>query len=76
MAELVDPEKLISVAQVAHEYGYNARYLSRAASEGKFKSWYVASTWVTTRELLEEYIRTAPPAGRRPHQKIPKTRKR
>ncbi len=63
--------KLKSVAQLAVELGYNAQYFAHLAAEQKFKAWRIGNTWASTKELLQEYIRTAPPSGPRP--KIPAT---
>ena len=64
MAESIDPEKLVSVAQVAKEFGYSPNYFSNLAAEKKFKAWRIGNTWATTREIIESYIKNAPPAGR------------
>jgi len=63
MAEFVDPEKLVSVAQMAAQFGYHPKYFSKLASEKKFKAWRIGNIWVTTRESIESYIRTAPSPG-------------
>lgn len=72
MAELVDPEKLASVAQIARELGYSPNYFSELAATKKLKAWRIGNTWATTREIVEEYIRNVPPAGR-PPQKLHKS---
>jgi len=64
MADLVDPEKLVSVAQVAKEYGYHPKYFSKLAAEGKIRAWRIGNTWASTRQLIDTYVRSAPPAGR------------
>jgi len=71
MAELVDPEKLVSVAQVAKEYGYSPNYFANLAAEGKIKAWRIGNTWATTREIIEAYVNSAAPPGR---PKMPKRR--
>jgi hypothetical protein len=68
MAELIDPDKLVSLPEMAKEYGYNPKYLSRLASEKKIRAWSVGHTWITTRELFEEYVKSAPPPG--PRKKV------
>ena len=65
MATPIDPDKLVSLPQVAKDFGYNSAYLSKLAGEGKLKAWHVGNTWITTRELIEAYIRSAPPPGRK-----------
>jgi len=74
MGESIDPAKLVSIAQVAKEFGYSRTQLSRVAAAGKIKAWRVGDSWVTTRELVEEYIRTNPKAGR-PSRKPSKKRR-
>jgi hypothetical protein len=64
MAELVDPKKLKSVAQLAIEYGFDRKYLSRLASTGKLKAWFIADSWITTDEILTQYLKTRPSRGR------------
>lgn len=64
MAELVDPEKLVSVAQVAREYDYHPKYLVRIASTGKMRAWRIGNVWATTREHIIEYLKTVPSPGR------------
>ncbi len=64
MADLIDPDELVSVAQVAKEYGYNPHYFANLASERKFKAWRIGYTWATTREIIEAYIKVTPPPGR------------
>lgn len=65
MADLIDPEKLKSVAQFALEFGYSPKYFANLAAQKKFKSWRIGNTWATTKEIIQEYIRTAPPPGPR-----------
>ena len=64
MADPIDPDKLVSLPQVAKEYGYNPAHLSKLASIGKIKAWHIGNTWITTREYIEEYIQSAPRPGR------------
>ena len=64
MADLIDPDKLRSVAQIAKELGYSPNYFSVLATTKKFKAWHIGNTWASTREIVEEYIKNAPPAGR------------
>lgn len=64
MAELVDPEKLVAVTQVAHEYGYHPKYFTQLASAGKIKAWRIGNIWASTRENIEAYLQSAPSPGR------------
>ena len=64
MAELVDPEKLVSLPQLAKEFGYNPNYLSNLAAQKKFKAWHIGNSWITTREHLEEYLKNKSTVGR------------
>ena len=66
MADLIDPEKLKSVAQLAGELNYNPQYFAHLAAEKKFQAWRIGNTWASTKEIIQEYIRTAPPSGPRP----------
>jgi hypothetical protein len=65
MADLIDPEKLKSVAQLATELGYSPNYFANLAAQEKFKAWRIGNTWATTKEIVQEYIRTALPPGPR-----------
>ena len=72
-ARPIDPEKLVSISEVAREYGYHPSYLSRLAASGRLQAWKFAKTWVTTREAIETYVRSTPQPGR-PKQKRSKRR--
>ena len=65
MADLIDPTQLKSVAQLAAEFGYSPKYFANLAAAEKFKAWRIGNTWATTKEIVQEYIRTAPPPGPR-----------
>ena len=64
MAKYVDPEKLVSVTDVAREFGYHPNYLVRLAKEEKFLAWRVGKIWITTRDHISEYIQSAPPSSK------------
>lgn len=64
MAKLIDPNKLVSLPEVASDYGYNPNYLGTLAKEGKLEAWYVGGCWITTRENIEAYTRKAGSPGR------------
>lgn len=66
MADLIDPTKLKSVAQLAVELGYNAQYFAQLAAQKKFQAWRIGNTWASTKEIVQEYIRVTPPPGPRP----------
>ncbi len=76
MAELVDPEKLVSLAQIAREYGFHPKYLSSLAAKKKFKAWHIGNTWITLREHVEEYVKNSRPPGRPPRKPAKKSSKR
>ena len=64
MAKLVDPGMLVSISDVAADYGYHPSYLTRMAAEGKLLAWFVGKSWITTRENIELYIKKKRPRGR------------
>lgn len=64
MAELIDPDKLLSVAQIARSLGYNSMYLTQLASQKKFKAWRIGNTWASTIEIVAAYFKTTPGPGR------------
>lgn len=64
MAKLVDPKKLISLADAGRMFGYNAEFLRQLCDSGRIESWFIANSWLTTRKNVEEYIRTKKTMGR------------
>jgi hypothetical protein len=60
---LINPKDLVSVQKVAKEFGYDPRHFSRLAREEKFVAWQVGGTWITTRALIERYIKSNPRPG-------------
>ena len=66
MPESVDPEKLISLAQLAQEFGYNAEHLRQLAVQKRLRAWLISGAmWVTTRQHLVEYMESRKSTGRR-----------
>lgn len=74
MAELVDPQKLISIVEAAKEFGFHPKYFSLLAAKGKIKAWYIGKSWITLREHVEQYLSTSRPRGR-PRKTKPNKRK-
>lgn len=70
MADLIDPTKLKSVAQLAVQLGYSPNYFANLAAEKKFKAWRIGNTWATTEAIVQAYIRSAPPPGPRAKKSI------
>ena len=69
MAELIDPELLLSLNELAREFGYNAEHLRQLAVQKRLRAWLIGGAmWVTTRAHLAAYMQTRKPAGRRPAQ--------
>ena len=59
-----DKDELISLAEAAHRYGFNQRYLSNLAKKGRLKAIKIARNWLTTPANMEEYIRSRQRRGR------------
>lgn len=53
-----DKTRLISLREAADIYGFNQRYLSRLAKNGRLKAQKLGSIWVTTPTHVEDYIRS------------------
>ncbi|MCK6474051.1 MAG: helix-turn-helix domain-containing protein [Planctomycetes bacterium] len=68
MAELVDPEKLVSLSQVAKKFGFHPKYLCLLAAKGKLKAWRIGNMWVTLPENVKDYVETSSPPGRPPQK--------
>ena len=63
--ELVNIYDLVSMPQVAPEYGYNPDHLRRLAVKKKIKgAHFIGGSWLTTRRALEEYRSAKVPFGR------------
>jgi hypothetical protein len=71
MADLIDPDKMLSVAQIAKKLGYSSMYLTHLAADKKFKAWRIGNTWASTVDIVEAFLRTMPPPGR-PKTKRPR----
>ena len=56
MAKLIDPSKLISLADAAREFKYNGEHLRQLIVAGRLEAWFVGNTWITTRENVEVYL--------------------
>ena len=56
MNDTDDKNRLISLAEAAEIYGFNANYLSNLASKGRLKAQKVGYFWVTTPTDMEDYI--------------------
>ena len=75
MAELVDPNDLRGLTDLAKEFGYNAEHLRQMMMAGKIKAWRVANAWVTTRAHLLEYMESRKTEGW-PRRPMPGSRRR
>ncbi|GMV84004.1 MAG: hypothetical protein AMXMBFR7_51880 [Planctomycetota bacterium] len=64
MSELVDPNRLVSLADAAKETGFHPKYLCLLAAKGKLKAWRIGNMWATLPEYVEEYVKTRKPPGR------------
>ncbi|HEY3319906.1 MAG TPA: hypothetical protein VGP72_05455 [Planctomycetota bacterium] len=62
--ELLNPNDLQSMPQLAREYAYASDHLRRMAALGKIKGWYLGGSWLTTRRHLEEYLADESRLGR------------
>jgi hypothetical protein len=57
-------DELISLAEAARRYGFNRRYLSNLARQGRLKAVKIARDWLTTPANVEEYIRSRQRRGK------------
>lgn len=64
MAELVDPNLLVSLADAAKDSGLHPKYLCSLAAKGKLKAWRIGNMWVTLPEYVEDYMKSRKPPGR------------
>jgi hypothetical protein len=55
--------ELASIQQLAAEFGYDRRHLSKLAKAGKIRAWKFGHTWVSTRVLVEKYVKSNPKPG-------------
>jgi hypothetical protein len=58
-----DKTRLISIAEAAEIYGFNAAYLSQLASKGRLKAQKIGNSWVTTPMDVEQYIHSRQKRG-------------
>jgi len=56
LSDADDKTRLISLAEAAEIYGFNANYLSNLANRGRLKAQKVGYFWVTTPKDMEDYI--------------------
>ena len=54
---------LISLPEAAEIYGFSANYLNELARRGRLQAQKVGTSWVTTPQAVEEYIRSREPRG-------------
>ncbi len=63
---LSTPKKLVSLAKLAAEFGYNAEHLRQLAVQKRLRAWLISDAmWVTTRQNLVEYMDSRKATGRR-----------
>lgn len=61
-----DPEdktRLISLPEAAEIYGFNADHLRHLAQRGRLHAQKIGTTWVTTPQDIEDYIRSRQKRG-------------
>ena len=58
-----DKQRLISLAEAAEIYGFNADYLRQLALKGRLSAQKVGKFWVTTPANVEEYIESRKKMG-------------
>ena len=58
-----DKTRLISLPEAAELYGLSHSYLRTLARKGRLKAKKVGTSWVTTPEDVEDYIRSRHPRG-------------
>jgi hypothetical protein len=58
-----DKNRLISLPEAAELYGFNPVYLAELARKGRLTAQKVGTSWVTTPEAMEEYIRSREKRG-------------
>jgi len=75
MAERVDPEKLVSLGQIAKQFAFHPKYLCLLAAKGKLKAWRIGNMWVTLPEHVRQYVSSSNPPGRPTQKKSEGNRK-
>lgn len=58
-----DKDRLISLAEAADRYGFNADYLRQLSIRGRLKAQKIGKFWVTTPNDVEEFIRSRQERG-------------
>jgi excisionase family DNA binding protein len=58
-----DKTRLISLAEAAELYGFNAQYLSQLAKRGRLKAQKIGGVWLTTKHDVETYIKSRKKRG-------------
>lgn len=53
-----DKTRLISLPEAAEIYGFSADYLGNLARQGRLEAQKVGTSWVTTPQNVEDYIRS------------------
>ena len=71
MGELVDVDKLVGLAELAREFGYNAEHLRQVAVTGKLRAVLVGGVWISTRDWMMEYMKDRKTEGW-PRRKAPR----
>jgi len=66
----IDPDDLASVADLAKEFGYHGVHFRRMAASKRIRAWRFGKTWVTTRDIIREYLENNPGPGRPPTKKV------
>jgi len=63
--ELVDVRELVSLPQVASEYGFHPNYLRRLAVKKRIPGCFlVGGSWIATRSALNSYLKSKSSVGR------------
>lgn len=63
MSDINDKTRLISLAEAAELYGFNADHLRHLAQKGRLKAQKVGSYWITSPINVEEYIKSRAKRG-------------
>ena len=58
-----DKTRLISLPEAAKLYGFSPNYLGNLARKGRLKAQKVGTSWVTTPNDVEEFIRSRKERG-------------
>lgn len=59
----LDPNQLISLAEAAEIYGFNADHLRHLAQKGRLVALKIGNSWATTSHDMEAYIRSRKKRG-------------